>query len=117
MTGRNSKHRGNLLASAAIGARQAGRVAAIAEPLVIEAVFAVDASCSVAIGSAAFVLPDAAPAFVTALGTFSDPNRPLTLIIRGGAMASVRHVGAIVRLIGSAGFDNVTVLRKDDPQP
>ncbi|WP_288410262.1 hypothetical protein [uncultured Sphingomonas sp.] len=112
---RGGKRRGNLLASAAIGARQAGRVAAPAEPLVIEAVFAADASCTATIGSAAFVLPDAAPAFVAALGTLPDPGRPLTLAVRGGAAA--RHVGAIVRLIGSAGFDNVTVLRSDGTQP
>lgn len=109
---RRSKHRGHLLASAAVGARQAGRVAAPAEPLVIEAMFAADASCSVTVGSAVFVLPDAASAFVAALGTLPDPGRPLTLAVRGGAAA--RHVGAIVRLIGSAGFDNVTVLRGND---
>ncbi|KQM28056.1 hypothetical protein ASE57_07010 [Sphingomonas sp. Leaf11] len=109
---RNGKQRGNLLASAAIGAQQAGRVAAPVAPLVIEAVFAADASCSVTIGSAEFVLPDAAPAFAAALGTLPNPGRPLTLAVRGGAAA--RHVSAIVRLIGSAGFDNVTVLRNDD---
>lgn len=111
---RNGKHRGNLLASAAIGPRQAGRVAVPVAPLVIEAVFAADASCSVTVGSAGFVLPDAASVFIATLGTLPDPGRPLTLMVRGGALASARHVGAIVRLIGSAGFDNVTVLRNDD---
>ncbi len=109
---RSGRQRGDLLASVAIGARQAGRVAAPVAPLVIEAVFAADASCSVTIGSAAFVLPDAASAFVAALDTLPDPGRPLTLAVRGGAAA--RHVGAIVRLIGSAGFDNVTVLRSEE---
>ncbi|KQM59884.1 MULTISPECIES: hypothetical protein [unclassified Sphingomonas] len=110
---RNGRQRGNLLASAAIGPRQAGRIAAPAEQLVIDAAFAADASCSVTLTGETFVLPDAASAFVSALRALPDHDQPLTLAVRGGAMASARQVGAILQLIRSAGRNNVTVTRND----
>ncbi len=110
---RNGKHRGNLLTSAAIGPRQAGRVAAAADALVIDVTFAADASCSATIADTNFVLPDAATAFVAALRALPDRDRPVTLSVRGGAMASPRQVGVVLQLIRSAGFGNVTVIRAD----
>ncbi len=108
------KRRSDLLASAAIGARQAGRVAAPDTTIAIFAVFAADASCTVMLGEAAFALPEQGAAFRAALEAMPGKDAPVVLTVRGSA-ASARHVGAILQLIRAAGFDHVTVVKGDEP--